>query len=97
MSGGTDWDGIIMVAGEGVLLRSGIGTGTISGAILIANISGPDGNYGTIDDCTGGTDGFSTAVFDESSAASDRVVYCNADVLGATPMKRYAVVEFRQR
>ena len=97
VDGETDWDGIIIVAGEGVFVRSGTGTGVISGAILVANISGPDGSYGTIDDCTGGTDGFSAAVFDESIGAGDRAVYCNADVLGATPMKKYAVVEFRQR
>jgi hypothetical protein len=97
MDGETDWDGIIMVVGEGEFIRLGAGTGTISGATLLANISGPDNNYGTIDDCTGGVAGFSTARFDESVGGDGQTVYCNADVLAATPMRKYAVVEFRQR
>jgi len=97
MDGQTDWNGIIMVVGEGVFIRWGPGSGTISGATLVANISGPDNNYGTMDDCTGGVAGFSSAVFDESTGGGGQTTYCNADVLAATPVRSYAVVEFRQR
>jgi hypothetical protein len=64
---------------------------------LVADIAGPDNSYGTIDDCTGGSAGFAPAVFDESGGGDGLTVYCNADVLAATPTTRYAVVEFRQR
>ena len=95
--GSTNWSGILMVVGEGEFIRSGAGTGEISGATMVADIAGPDNAYGTIDDCTGGSAGFAPAVFDESAGGDGLTVYCNADVLAATPITRYAVVEFRQR
>ncbi len=97
VNGPTDWNGIIMVVGEGEFIRSGSGTGEIWGATMVADIAGPDNIYGTVDDCTGGSAGFAPAVFDESGGGKGHTVYCNADVLAATPMGRYAVVEFRQR
>jgi hypothetical protein len=97
MDGAASWNGILVVAGEGEFVRSGTGTGKISGAMLIADIAGPDNAYGTSDDCTGGTAGFAPAVFDESAGGTGATEYCNADVLAATPVTKYAVVEFRQR
>jgi len=97
VNGPTAWNGIIMVVGEGEFVRSGSGTGEIWGATMVADIAGPDNDYGTADDCTGGSAGFAPAVLDESLGGKGHTVYCNADVLAATPMGRYAVVEFRQR
>jgi hypothetical protein len=97
VNGSTDWTGIIMVVGEGEFVWLGGGTGKISGAIMVADIAGPDNGYGNADDCTGGSAGFAPAVFDESSGGTGPTEYCNADVLAATPITRYAVVEFRQR
>ena len=97
INGGIDWDGIIMVVGEGELSYNSSGVGELWGATMIADIAGPDNNYGTADDCTGGSAGFAPVVFDQSGGGDGLTVYCNADVLAATPMKSYAVVEFRQR
>jgi hypothetical protein len=36
-------------------------------------------------------------VYDESHGGTGRTVYCSDDVLAATPVTRYPVVEFRQR
>ena len=97
MDGAVNWNGIIVVAGEGEFFRSVAGTGTRSGATMIADIAGPDSIYGTADDCTGGSAGFAPAVFNDLLGGTGQVTYCNADVLAATPITRYAVVEFRQR
>jgi len=97
VNGDTNWSGILMVVGEGEFYRSGAGTGAVSGATVIADIAGPDNTYGTSDDCTGGTDGFAGAVYDELSGGTGVTTYCNADVLASTPITRYAVAGFRQR
>jgi hypothetical protein len=97
VDGATDWNGLIVVVGEGIFLRSGGGTGQISGATIVADIAGADDQYGTSDDCEGGTDGFDSAVYDESAGGTGLTTYCNADVLAATPLTKYAVVDFRQR
>jgi hypothetical protein len=85
-----------MVVGEGEFVRSGGGSSGISGATTVADIAGPDNVFGTADDCTGGSNGFHPAVYDESAGGTGGTVYCNADVLGASPITRYPVVEFRQ-
>jgi hypothetical protein len=97
MDGATDWNGLVVVVGEGVFARTGAGTGRVSGASIVADIAGPDNTYGTSDDCTGGTEGFDQAVYDESLGGTGETVYCNADVLAATPLTKYAVKGFRQR
>jgi hypothetical protein len=97
MDSSVNWNGIIVAAGEGELFRTGAGTGARSGAMMIADIAGPDSVYGNADDCTGGSAGFAPAVLNESAGGTGQFAYCNADVLAATPITRYAVVEFRQR
>ena len=86
-----------MIVGEGVFRRVGVGTGLISGATVLANIAGPDGVYGNSDDCTGGTDGFSSTEYDESIGGTGVTTYCSSEIQAATPYTRYAIVEFRQR
>lgn len=97
MDGATDWNGLIVVVGEGAFLRTGVGTGQMSGATIVADIAGADNQYGTSDDCEGGTNGFESAVYDESAGGTGLTTYCHADVLAATPLTNYAVVDFRQR
>jgi hypothetical protein len=97
MDGATDWNGLIVVVGEGAFVRSGVGTGRVSGATIVADIAGPDNSYGTADDCTGGSNGFAQAVHSEIGGGTGETVYCNADVLAATPLTKYSVVDFRQR
>ncbi len=96
-NGSASWIGILLVVGEGVLLRSGGGAGVISGATLVADIAGPDDIYGTSDDCTGGTNGFDTAIYDESGGGTSDTFYCSTDIAAATPVTHYPVVDFRQR
>jgi len=97
MSGATNWNGLIVVVGEGAFVRSGGGTGRISGATILADIAGADNVYGTSDDCEGGTAGFRSAVYNEAAGGTGLTTYCNADVLAATPWTKYPVVDFRQR
>jgi hypothetical protein len=97
MSGAVNWNGLIVVVGEGVFVRSGAGAGRLSGATIVADIAGADNVYGTSDDCTGGTDGLNPAVYDESLGGTGETVYCTADILAATPITKYTVAEFRQR
>jgi hypothetical protein len=97
MDATTDWNGLIVAVGEGAFLRTGGGTGQISGATIVADIAGVDNQYGTSDDCEGGTNGFESAVYDESAGGTGLTTYCNADVLAATPLTKYAIVDFRQR
>jgi hypothetical protein len=97
ISGSAEWDGMIVVVGEGKFFRSGGGSGILSGATIVADIAGPDNQYGTSDDCTGGTAGFAEATYDESGGGDGQTVYCHSDVLASTPSTRYRVVSFRQR
>jgi hypothetical protein len=97
MSGSATWNGLIVVVGEGVFVRTDGGSGQLSGATIVADIAGVDNVYGTTDDCEGGTNGFQSAVFNETNGGTGLTTYCNADVLAATPLTKYSVVDFRQR
>jgi hypothetical protein len=94
MEGAASWNGIIVVAGEGKFMRTPAGAGTVSGAMVIADLAGPDDTYGTADDCSGG---FEPMTFDESLGGTGLTAYCNSDILAATPITKYSVVGFRQR
>jgi hypothetical protein len=49
------WSGEIVAVGKGELIRDGTGgDGVLSVATVVANTLGPDGAYGTADDCEGG-------------------------------------------
>jgi hypothetical protein len=95
--GGITWAGMILVIGTGNYRRNGGGTGTIDGAIVAANIAGPDGVYGTSDDCTGGDEGFGPASFDENGGGSGSTIYCSEVLNLANPVLPYEIVNFRQR
>jgi hypothetical protein len=97
LHGDTAWTGLIFVIGEGRLLRSGAGNGAVSGAIVVANISGPDGTFGTGDDCSGGVAGLLPVTYDETAGGDGDNVYCSSDVADATPVRPYDVAEFLQR
>ena len=95
-TGNADWDGLILVVGEGAWILKGGGNGVVSGSIIVADIAGPDDIYGTGDDCTGGTDGFGQGVFDESGGGNSGTHYCSTNI-NASNQKPYEVVEFLQR
>ncbi|MCP3980618.1 MAG: hypothetical protein GY716_15050 [bacterium] len=100
-----DWTGMIMAVGEGSVIRRPGGNGEIAGALVVANIAGPDGVYGNDDDCTGGDDGLAAASFvtedDDSSSSgglgSGLLTYCARNIEDSTPPGPYAVVGFLQR
>ncbi len=96
-SGNINWTGIIMVIGDGVMVRNGGGNGTISGAVWIANTSGPDGTPGTADDTMG------AAVLNTSGGGASNIQYCSSAVANAisltAPTPTYSpliVKSFRQ-
>ena len=97
LRGGTDWEGPIIVVGEGDVQRNGGGSGHTYGGIVVANITGPDGIYGNGDDCTGGTGGFSPANFDTSGGGNHDTIYCSDAINQAMNGFPFKVVEFRQR
>lgn len=96
MHGAADWNGLVFVVGEGRFTRFGAGNGHISGAVVLADIAGPDDAYGTGDDCTGGTDGFHEIFYDERGAGTGDNIYCSTDINNANPVRPYRVVDFLQ-
>jgi hypothetical protein len=97
LDGNTSWNGMLLAIGRGLFSRYGAGNGVISGAIFVANISGPDDIFRTADDCSGGPAGFRQASFDLSGGGTGDDVFCTKDILGAFPVEPYPVVNFRQR
>jgi len=96
-NGNWDWDGIVFVIGEGQFRINGSGNGEISGAMLMADIAGPDNVYDTDDDCTGGTGGFSSASYDERGGGNSATEFCSTNIVFANPAEPYEIREFLQR
>ena len=96
--GTTSWEGILLAIGAGEFDRHGSGNRHISGAIMVADIAGPDGIYGTADDCTGGPDGdgFDEASYDLSGGGEGQTQYCSDHINASNPPQPYNVVNFRQ-
>ena len=95
-NGAVSWNGMIWVIGTGDFRRNGGGGATVSGSLLMAHIAGPDDDYGTADDCTGGVGGFDVASFDENGGGNGTTTYCTDDIANASPPYPYEIVEFRQ-
>jgi len=94
--GRASWQGMIFAMGAGEFVRNGGGNGSISGAIVVADIAGPDNLYGTADDCTGGENGFDRVIYDMHGGGNADTTYCTADIISATPKPPYRIVNFRQ-
>ena len=98
MHANANWRGAILVLGEGVFVRSGVnGTGFMSGATVLANIAGPDGNFGNADDCTAGTNGYYPVTFTEALHAQGDTQYCTDDLGATNTLHAFTVEQFRQR
>ena len=95
--GDTAWEGMLFAIGEGIFWRYGGGTETVSGAIFVADIAGPDEIFRTGDDCTGGEDGFMSAYFDMQGGGAADNIYCTADSDPGMPEEPYKIVDFLQR
>ncbi len=96
-TGNAGWQGQIFVVGKGEFVRSGTGSGVMSGGMLLADIDGPDHVVGTADDCTGGTGGFTPALYDDSGGGNAKTFYCSQELVASSPVTRYPVVDFRER
>jgi len=97
LHGDTQWNGMLFAIGEGVYWRYGGGQGVISGSIFVADIAGPDQIFETDDDCTGGTDGFDAAYFNQQNGGMGDHIFCTLDMIPAFPVAPYEVVDFLQR
>jgi hypothetical protein len=93
IDGNVDWDGLILVVGEGHVLRDGGGSGNLSGAIVVADVAGPDGIFGNSDDCQ---NGFEIPDFVVNGNGNSNVEYCSTAILNANPLKTYKIEEFIQ-
>lgn len=104
MHGNADWYGTILVVGDGSMLRSGAGNGDISGALLVADITGPDRALWTGDDCVGedgtiGTadDGVATSTYHVNGAGASETGYCSSAISEVQERFPFVIVDFRQR
>jgi len=97
IDGRADWNGMIFAFGAGVYERNGGGNGVISGAVMVADIAGPDNVYGNDDDCSGDDGGFGTASYLHNGGGNSGTSYCSTDILGSRPVAPYDIVGFRQR
>jgi hypothetical protein len=96
-NGNVDFTGIIMVIGQGIMVRHGGGNGTLSGAVWVANTAGADGIVGNADDAMG------AAVLNTSGGGNSNIQYCSSAIADAinntTTTPTYApllVKSFRQ-
>ncbi len=97
LNGNSSFEGVYFVVGEGYMERSGGGNGSTWGSTLVADVAGPDNDYGTADDCTGPDAGFDQATVLVSGSGNHDTVYCNElinETMNAFPLK---VTDFRQR
>ena len=81
-NGNVDFTGIILVIGQGIMVRHGGGNGTLSGAIWIANTAGSDGIVGNADDAMG------AAVLNVSGGGNSNVQFCLSAITDAMTKRR---------
>lgn len=96
ITGQTSWAGAILAIGDGVVLRSGAGNGEVSGGIIVADIAGADGLFGTDDDCGGAGTGFGSADYQVTGGGTGNTTYCTTDLNAANPPEPYNIIAFRQ-
>jgi hypothetical protein len=97
--GNTGWNGVVLVVGEGHVIRSGGGTAGPSGGVIVANIDPtPNGPAASRDDwCTGDDDGFLQASYDTSGGGNSKVQWCTTHLQSANSIQAYRVAQFMQR
>jgi len=107
VTGDLNWDGsaafagTIYAVGTGVFLRNGGGDGTTSGAVVVANVAGPDGFMGTADDCSGpdgisgnSDDGLAAGSYLNNGAGTHTTRFC-LDAINTAEFP-YSIVNFHQ-
>lgn len=103
-SGNAAFDGVIFIVGQGDFLRDGSGNGDIAGGLVVANISGPDGDLFTADDCAGldginGTpdDGVAQSSYYVNGNGVSITGYCSSNIFPWQGLRPMEVVGFLQR
>ena len=104
-SGGSDWYGSLFAVGDGSFTRSGGGSGYLQGNIFVANISGPDGDMWTADDCSGpdgipgnGDDGVGDgASYGNSGGGDGDTGFCLPAIQQVSQLIPLTIVDFAQR
>jgi hypothetical protein len=102
--GRASWYGPIYAIGKGNFLRNGGGSGVTDGAVLVANIAGPDGTMWTDDDCSGpdgihdtSDDGIDAGVYENNGGGDHTSRFCRDAIRQAHPDRPYTIMSFRQR
>lgn len=98
-NGNTGWDGVVLVVGEGRLIRSGGGGANPSGGVVIAAIDPSPGGpaLNRSDWCTTGVEGFLQSVYDTSGGGNSSIEWCSTNIDAANDELSYRVVEFLER
>lgn len=95
-SGTSNWDGIVLVLGEGQLQRSGGGTGHNTGAVILANID-PSPSGPRADKSDWCNNGFEPTSFTVNGNGDATISYCSDAVAANNPVESYVVTDFLQR
>lgn len=102
--GNAQWNGPLFVVGQGDFERPGAGMGDIAGAIVVADVEGPDATLFTSDDCSGddgivGTadDGIASSTYVVSGAGTSTTGYCSAYLRNWMAARPLQITSFRQR
>lgn len=98
-SGNTGWDGVVLVVGEGRVMRSGGGGGKPSGGLIIAAVDPTPAGPATdrSDWCTAGSGGYLRSFYDASGGGNSTVQWCSSKINSANDVRSYRIVEFRER
>ncbi len=89
--GNIDYDGLILVFGEGSMRRQGGGSNLIRGGVIVADTRGPDGIIGTADDALGPPN------FNTAGGGAANFHYCSTvidDMLGGIPPRPISFKHF---
>ena len=97
INGSSSFAGVILVIGEGSLLRNGGGSGVLSGSTIVADIAGANNIYGDADDCQPvppSTDPFGDSHYEVNGGGNTDIDYCTRFLY--TQPRSYIVSDFRQ-
>jgi hypothetical protein len=95
---------LILVLGKGDFIRYGSGNGDISGAVIVADIAGPDRVLYTSDDCAGednikpsADDGIAQSSYLVTGGGTGKTAYCSKWLMQWQAAKPLKIISFVQR
>lgn len=102
--GQADFHGLVLVLGKGDFIRYGSGNGDISGAVIVADIAGPDRVLYTDDDCAGednikpsADDGIAQSSYLVTGGGTGKTAYCSKWLMQWQAAKPLKIISFVQR